>query len=331
MSVVDDVTVLGLDDREQWIDAHRDGGLPCQSWHYAWALAASGLRSKLAVVRAGGARMLLPFFEREWQGTTDIATVLGLSGTSISPPSPAPPRLWREFAAAQGWVAGYIQLAVGTELAARAVDGEIVEGNAVFLLDLRADTLASASINIRLKVQLAKERGALVYQDADRLAEALRRLYPATMRRVGAARQYELSTETLERLARDPDTMLVGGGFGTDVDTVHVFRIAGEHAEYHMVGTTERGRDLAALMICEGAARLQQSGVRLLNLGGGVKPGDGLHSFKRRFNGAPKPLRSLRQVYDRARYDELCRRAGVDPTGGAWFPAYRTLGSRQPG
>jgi len=34
------------------------------------------------------------------------------------------------------------------------------------------------------------------------------------------------------------------------------------------------------------------------------------------------PLRSVRQIYDRKRYDELCERAGV-AADEIWFPAYR--------
>lgn len=103
-----EVRILSVEDRDGWEAEHEDGGLPSQSWHYAHALNASRIEPRLAVVCAKGARMLILFFEREWRGRTDIATVPGLSGTSISPISSAPLSLWREYAAAQGWVAGYI-------------------------------------------------------------------------------------------------------------------------------------------------------------------------------------------------------------------------------
>src|SRR5258708_24192979 len=96
-TMTEDVTILGLDHRDRWIAVHQDGGLPSQSWHYAWGLSATGVEPKLAVVRAGGARMLLPFVERSWRGNTDIATILGLSVASITPTSSAPTLLWREY------------------------------------------------------------------------------------------------------------------------------------------------------------------------------------------------------------------------------------------
>src|SRR5207247_966950 len=111
----DDICIVSLEDRDRWIAEHRDGGLPSQSWSYARALAASQITPELAIVRSGGARMLLPFFRRDWQGTTDIATIPGASGASISRQYAAPLALWREFAVARGWVAGYIRLASGSE------------------------------------------------------------------------------------------------------------------------------------------------------------------------------------------------------------------------
>ena len=81
--MIDDLQIVSLDERDRWEAAHRIDGLPSQSWRYASALNASGIEPKLAVVTARGARMLLPFFEREWLGTTDIATIRGLSGASI--------------------------------------------------------------------------------------------------------------------------------------------------------------------------------------------------------------------------------------------------------
>jgi hypothetical protein len=62
--MTDEVTVLSLKDRDRWIAEHKQGGFPSQSWSYAWAVSASGVDPKLAIVHSGGARMLLPFYER---------------------------------------------------------------------------------------------------------------------------------------------------------------------------------------------------------------------------------------------------------------------------
>jgi hypothetical protein len=114
--VPDKIQIISLEERERWQHQYLKGGLPCHSWTYAWGLSASGVEPKLAVVCAGGARMLLPFFERRWLGMTDVTTIVGLSGASITPSSAcAPLSLWHEFAAEQSWIAGYIQLAISVE------------------------------------------------------------------------------------------------------------------------------------------------------------------------------------------------------------------------
>src|SRR6266446_3276859 len=154
-SMAEDIAILTLKDRERWIAEYHEGGLPCHSWNYAWALSASGVNPKLAIIRSQGARMVLPFFERHWLEATDIATIFGASGASISSNSTAPLSLWREFAKAQGWVAGYIQLSPMTMLPeCMAVDQDATVDRPVFLLDLhKEDLFGSFSVSIRQKVR----------------------------------------------------------------------------------------------------------------------------------------------------------------------------------
>ncbi len=186
------ITILTLEDRERWEAEHRQGGLPSQSWRYAWALSASGFVPKLAVVENGGARMVLPFFERSWLGAIDIATVPGLSGASLSPISEAPLRLWRDYAISQNWVAGYIQLAASTDLRGLPPNSKLVAHNAVFILDLRDwDPTKTASRTIRQKVAVALRQGAAIVDDAELLIESLEQLYPPTMRRLGARKVFQ--------------------------------------------------------------------------------------------------------------------------------------------
>jgi hypothetical protein len=71
---------------------------------------------------------------------------------------------------------------------------------------------------------------------------------------------------------------------------------------------------------------LRALGVTSLNLGGGIREGDDLAEFKRRFGAAELPLVSLRQVYRQDEYERLCREAGVTSHRSAWFPPYRAAG-----
>src|SRR5215469_3182682 len=146
---MDGVRIISLEQREIWDAEHRQGGLPSQSWDYAWGLRASGVEPKLAIVRAGGARLVLPFFERDWRGSTDIATIIGHSGASIVGRSTAPLLLWRKFAISKGWIAGYVQLSPQTEAESVADAGELATSNVVFLLPLNQAEIPSFSWHLR--------------------------------------------------------------------------------------------------------------------------------------------------------------------------------------
>ena len=270
----------------------------------------------------------MPFFERDWHGSTDIATTLGLSGASISPNSPAPLSLWREYARETGLGGGYMcSLRRPSDLTEPPPGDEVSTSNAVFLLDLRArEVLAAASRIMRRKVRKASDLGATLVDDRRVLADELKRLYPAAMRRLGAQPQYDFSPETLERWALDPSSVVLGASVRGSVEAVSVACVSGRQAEYHISGSNEDGRQLDAWLIWNAVTRLRDRGVDVLNLGGGVRPGDGIYRFKERFNGREKAIRAVRQIYDPEKYDELCRNADV--TGSRrWFPAYRARGS----
>lgn len=322
----DAVTILKLHDRDRWREVHADGGLPSQSWEYAWGLSASGAEPQLAVVEAAGARMLLPFVEHSWQGSTDIATILGMSGASIAPGSPAPLALWRNFAATRGWVSGYIQLAVAVEIDAGSFDDPVAVNNTTFLLPLqRGDILPLVSRTIRRKIIAAREEAPTLIDDPQVLGPHLKRLYSVTMQRVGAPPHYQFSAETLGRWLDDPATLALGAQVGDEVESVYVFRFAGTYAEAHITGSTVQGRRLVPWLIREGIERLRHHGVTCLDLGGSPRAGDGLYQYKAKFRGIPKPICAVHQVYDRAKYEEMCRVAGViSPT--RWFPPYRARG-----
>jgi hypothetical protein len=251
--------------------------------------------------------------------------MLGISGASISAASGAPLKLWHEFAVAQGWIAGYIQLAATTAFHAdqRDVHGRIVVNNAVLLMNLNKHVpFDSLSGDIRRKVRGAEKSGASLIDDRAILSGALTCLYPATMQRVGAAAYFHFPKETLEWWAADPHCLLIGASIGDEVQAIHLFLISGERAESHVAASSERGRELSAWLIWKGFGLLRDHGVKVLNLSGGMRPHDGIYRFKQGFGGVPTPRRAIHQIYDQARYDELCRQSGV-PSRTDWFPAYR--------
>jgi hypothetical protein len=78
---------------------------------------------------------------------------------------------------------------------------------------------------------------------------------------------------------------------------------------------------LLTWLIAKTVDRLRETGVATLNLGGGVRPGDGLFQFKQKFGVADIPLAAVHQIYDHEKYADLVRQTGAGETN--WFPAYR--------
>jgi hypothetical protein len=318
-----ELLIATLAEPDLWQRIHAEGGIPAHAQGVAAALAASGIAPRLALVRTAEGGMVLPFHERQWQGTTDICTWLTVSGARLwGDPAPAL-AAWQAHARSQGWVAGYIQVDPDSRLPAIPA---AAAGNTVFLLDLGLpDPLAQASQIVRRKMRRAEAQGSALIEDRARLAEALVTLYPAAMARLGASAAYDLPAPTLRSLAASPEVLVLGAGWNDGpVESVMVFPVAGARAEFFLGASTPEGRDLTAWLMGQAIARLQAAGVRRLNLGGGVRPGDGLFEFKARFGGTPRPLGMLRQVYDPDTFARLCAAAGADP-GGRWFPHYRKI------
>jgi hypothetical protein len=315
----DEITILGLGDRRRWEEVEAHGVTPSQCWRYSAALVHSGMQPKLAIVEAGGSRLLLPFVERCWNGQTDIATIPGLSGASIVPGSADPLARWHAFAAAQGWVAGYIQLAADSHPNVPAEVGA-VERTQMFFLDVRRWNLRrTASLIIRRKVAAAVRAGATVSADRAALGTVLPQLYFETLSRFGGAST--IAAATIEEWSRDPRNLVLGAALNGTVEAVHLVHVHGDAAELHLVGTSERGRTFSALLYTAVIERLQAMDVTRLNLGG-AQAESGLGQFKCWLGGTPRPLQSISQIYHRVRYEALCRNAGVGPDE-TWFPAYR--------
>jgi hypothetical protein len=326
--LADDVFIISLDEKERWDAEYTEGGLPSQSWNYAWGLSASGFNPQLAVVKSKGARMLLPFFERSYMGTTDIATVPGLSGASIVPSTSAPLALWAEFATSRGWIAGYIQLAAGITLDSAPPKSHLASHNSMFVFDLQEwDIYQSISRKFRKQhLYEGRRRSAILVDDRARLAERLRSLYPEYLQRIGLPQGF--SDESIQRWIADPSGFALGAQMGETLEAIHLGRVNRTNAEWHIAAVSEHGRSLGAWIVWNAMERLKKMGVRYFNIGGGIRANDGLHDYKSRFGAIEMPLLSVRQIYDPRRYDELCAQSGI-PSSGNWFPAYRGPGGSE--
>jgi hypothetical protein len=93
---------------------------------------------------------------------------------------------------------------------------------------------------------------------------------------------------------------------------------------YFLSASSDEGRRSAAtnLVIYEAMRIARDSGLAVLNLGGGLREGDALHGFKCSFGPGRAPYYVGSAIHHQAAYRGLSERAGVDPAD-AYFPAYR--------
>lgn len=319
-----EIAIAGLDDAALWDAIHAESGVPSHARSIAAAFAAGGMVPRLARIAVGEGRLVIPFFERVHAGRADVCTLLSVAGAWARPPVAPLLRAWDAHARREGWVASYIQVEPTSELGDVP---EASEGNEVFLIDLTARPPREGFAHrVERHVRRAERLGTQLVEDRGRLAEALLRLYPAAMARAGASAAYDLAPAALRALALSPDCLVLGATPDAEpereVEIVWVFPVTGARAENFVQAASPAGRGLAAWLYWQMMERLRARGVREINLGGGVRRGDGIAQFKGWLGAVPRPLHALRLVHDAAAYAALCAAAGAEP-GARWFPAYR--------
>lgn len=321
------ISLLTVEDRAAWESV---AALPGQSWAHAAGLAAGGWDPRLAVVEAGAGRLILPFHLR-WSGAAaDIATLPGLSGALLQGEPLAPLRAWAEFARTQGWVAGYIQLAPLAEAVTDGLPeegvlpgtlGRIVAHNALFVFDLATwDIGRSVGVNMRRSIRLGDRRGARLVTDPARIGALFGALYAGTLARNSTPGGF--GEVVLQRWFAEPGVLAFAAEVEGRIEAAQLGRAARGWADLHLAGATEAGRPCQAWLIAQALAACRAAGLRHVNIGGYGVAGDGLHRMKARLGAREVPLRSLRQVYDPARFAALCAAAGADPED-AYFPPWR--------
>jgi hypothetical protein len=165
----------------------------------------------------------------------------------------------------------------------------------------------------------------------DDARRAFEHAYAETMKRTGASDRYLYPSDYFQRLLGSRRSWLLlaelengapeGEAAGAPVAGA-IAVASDDYLHYYLGGTSDSAlgdspmKNLFAAMIS-----LAGELALPLNLGGGVRPGDSLDSFKRGFATASAPFRTHEVVCDRAAYEELG--AAADPVPGGFFPAYR--------
>jgi len=326
--------IIPLDAADAWSAALE--GIPHAIAHtHAYARAmqrSSGFETFLYCFDDGTTRIVTPLAERPFGELVDVVTPYGFSGFVGSGEHARFPELWREFARSRRYVCGYIGLHPLLTRASYVCPSDVVEHHQVYVLDL---TLSIEQLFRRLSE--LRRRGLKAWRasestyslDRERLAAFFVEQYTDFMRARGARDVYLVSKETLIALCEAPTMLLVGGCAAGRLEAVALFGYTPYVGDYLFSVSVEGGQRHTTALIWYAVQYLQALGVPLLNLGGGIRPNDGVAQYKERFGAARVPLRALQHVYRAREYAALCRRVGADPRDrGGYFPAYRARGAR---
>jgi len=125
--------------------------------------------------------------------------------------------------------------------------------------------------------------------------------------------------------SRPSSFFLLGAGTDDQLEAVSVFGYTRHAGDFLFNASLPGGERHSAALLWSAVHRLAELSVPVLNLGGGLSPGDSLAQFKQRFGAQRQPMYAAKMVFDAAAYADLCRRTGRDPAARqGYFPAYRS-------
>lgn len=325
--------IIPLGDPVRWEKALLGLAFPyTHTWEYCSVIAhSSGFETMLWTARCAEGRFACPLSVRATDSKyPELVSPYGFGGIVSAPAEVSVAGVreeWRTFWKRRGFVTAFVQQHPGFRLSHEVWGEDMYEHHAVYEIDLKApvgDLWQCLCSTHRYEIRHLKGRnGVRIVVGAGLLKEALLRLYPETVNRVGASAVYHFAAEALERLAEGPGALLLGIQEGESVEAVALFLYTPEVAEYFLNASTPGGRKYSRLLIWSAIESLKERGIGKLNLGGGVKEGDSLDAFKRRFGGKMVKTQVLKQVLDQEKYDRLLAMRGLtDDSRAGYFPPY---------
>lgn len=322
--------LIPLSDRNGWGRALE--GIP-HAFAHTWASCSAmhlttGWPTFLWTWERGGSRAVCAVAERGRLGQVDVVTPFGFGGIVGIDVGPSVLESWSSFARERDYVCGYVGLnpVLAPEACHRSPD--YVAYNDVYVLELHLgiDALSERlSRNRRRQLEVFERERPRLVDDQERLGEYFEGSVDAFLRAKDATSTYAFKKESWRRLLGTDGTLLLGVEEpGGKVVAVYLFAFTSYCGEALFAVSDPAGSAYSAALTWFGAVRLCERGVPLLNLGGGVRRGDGIARFKERFGAQCLPLGALRQVYRQEAYASLCRRVGADPADrSGFFPPYQ--------
>jgi hypothetical protein len=152
-------------------------------------------------------------------------------------------------------------------------------------------------------------------------------LYGETMERLDAERMYRFSDAYFDHLrtALGGEALVFAAALEGEILAAALFLRHADRLHYHLAGSTEEGRRLAAtnLLLAEAASWASAQGLAWLHLGGGHSglQADSLLRFKASLSPLRRPVHVGTRIRDESAYESLCDRWSRQ-RGGREAPPY---------
>jgi hypothetical protein len=304
------------------VELIEDGGAAAvedEFFRSAEFLGAEGTTHTL-VLEAGDSRSTIPLIVREIpdsEGLRDASSPYAYPGAAVAGPPLDPASL---DLAASGLVSVFLRDRLGEP---PALAGG-TERSIVLVSDPELPRKSRMSDRQQIRKNEAAGYVAERLPGPETTAEqraAFLRVYTETMQYVDATDRYMFDAGYFERLFSAPSAWLLtvaapAGGLAAAALGV----ISDGFLHYYLSGTAdEHRRGAPSKNLIVATTDLAEELGLPMNLGGGVRPGDGLEEFKRGFANRELPFRTHELVCDRDAYERL---AGSREDDG-YFPLYR--------
>ena len=112
--------------------------------------------------------------------------------------------------------------------------------------------------------------------------------------------------------------------YNQTIESASIFCHSKFAGEYYLSVSNENCAPNDRHIIWAPIKQLKNIGVSSLNLGCGVRPGDKLCDFKRRFGGARTSVFARKRVHNEIIFNKICSANGCDPDNyNPYFPPYQ--------
>jgi hypothetical protein len=304
--------LIPLDDKVAW-DLHlRDiPHGPAHTWGYNYAIAqSSNLPTYLYAAKGSNFKAACPISIRMKLDKKDIVTPYGFGGFISQGDHPDFNKSWQHYFYEKNIICCYLSIHPSFNSSLFFPQEDVNTASAIYMLDLTQPIEAiysQISKIYRYDIRKLQNNKISIITDKDLLIKHLPSMYKNTIHRVNAASVYDFSINTLTQLVGEEASLTIGIIDNGEILSISHFNYTLDMADYFLNACHEEGRVYAKYLIWEAIQQFKTLGIKTFNLGGGVKAGDSLEQFKRRFGGEQKNNYVLKQIFDIDTFTELCK------------------------